>query len=400
MQKLNSESLQQLKSLIKSVNEFIDHETEAGATNLTNAQTAYSHQRIEVIVACVLAAGIALALGFAISRNLVNALGAEPALLSSIAQRVASGDLRPIAETHASAAGSVLASLGHMQASLSALIHETTQSSTIISESANNLSATTEQARVGVNQQKLEIDQVATAVNEMAATAQEVARNSESAAEQAGIADQQAQDGAKTTHQAVNAINQLAGEISRSVDAMTRLQEESQHIGRVLDVIKSVADQTNLLALNAAIEAARAGEAGRGFAVVADEVRGLAQNTQQATHEIASLIVSLQKISQETAGMMENCGTLADQSVAQVTKAGDGVGVITDMIANIQQMMQQIATAAEEQSAVAEEISRSVSRVRDIADQSTTASEKTAESSTTLARLGSTLQEKINQFQI
>lgn len=398
IQKMNSECSPLLRALIKSVNEYIDHETEVGAESLTTAQTAYSSQRIIVIFTCVLAAAIALALGFTISRSLITALGAEPVLLSAIAQRVASGDLKPISETRAAASGSVLASLGHMQTSLSGLISEVSQSSAVIAKAADDLSATTERARVGVGQQRHEIDQVATAIHEMAATALEVARNSDGVAQQANVADQQAQDGAKATHEVVQAITQLADEISQSVTAMTRLQEESQDIGRVLDVIKSVADQTNLLALNAAIEAARAGDAGRGFAVVADEVRGLAQHTQKATHEIATLISSLQKISQETANMMQTCRNLADKSVVQVTNAGTAVSTITDMIANIQQMMQQIATAAEEQSAVAEEISQSVTRVRDIADQSATTSEQTAASSTALTRLGNNLQEQINHF--
>ncbi len=398
--KLNNECMPLLAALVKATNAYIDHEIEIGAMSLEAAQSAYSRQRIQVVLVCVFAAAIALVLGYVISRSLITALGAEPALLSAIAQRVASGDLRPINETRSAAAGSVLASLGHMQDSLSSLISEVSQSSAVISKAAEDFSATTHQAQIGVGQQKQEIDQVATAIHEMAATAQEVARNSEGVAHQARVADQQAQEGAKTTHGVIEAIAQLADEISHSVAAMTRLQEESQHIGRVLDVIKSVADQTNLLALNAAIEAARAGEAGRGFAVVADEVRGLAQHTQNATHEIAALIASLQKISQETAGMMQTCRNLADESVTQVTSAGNAVSTITDMIANIQQMMQQIATAAEQQSAVAEEISQSVTRVRDIADQSATTSEQTAASSSTLARLGGNLQEKINHFQV
>lgn len=400
IQKMNTECLPLLRKLVNSVNIYIAYEAKIGEASLQAAQANYTRQRIELLVTCVLSAGIALALGMLIVRSLINALGAEPALLSAIAQRVASGDLRSINEAHNASAGSVLASLNDMQNNLSQLISEVNSSSTVISNAAEKLSTATEDARIGIGQQKQEIDQVATAIHEMAATVQEVARNSEGVAHRASVADQQAKNSERMTREVIKQIEHLASEVSQSVAAMSRLNKESESIGSVLDVIKSVADQTNLLALNAAIEAARAGEAGRGFAVVADEVRGLAQHTQGATHEIETLIHNLQKISEETAHMMEGCRSLTDKAVIQVSSTGEAVGTITEMITNIQQMMHQIATAAEEQSAVAEEINRSVTRVRDIADRSAAASEQTATSSTTLARLGNTLQEQIQHFQI
>ncbi len=400
IQKMNTECLPLLRKLVNSVNTYITYEAKIGEASLQEAQANYTRQRIELLVTCVLSAGIALALGMLIVRSLIKALGAEPALLSAIAQRVAAGDLRSINEARNASAGSVLASLNDMQNNLSKLISEVNSSSTVISNAAEKLSTATEDARIGISQQKQEIDQVATAIHEMAATVQEVARNSEGVAHRASVADQQAQNSERMTREVIKQIEHLANEVSQSVAAMSRLKKESESIGSVLDVIKSVADQTNLLALNAAIEAARAGEAGRGFAVVADEVRGLAQHTQGATHEIETLINNLQKISEETARMMEGCRSLTDKAVIQVSNTGEAVGTITEMITNIQQMMHQIATAAEEQSAVAEEINRSVTRVRDIADRSAAASEQTATSSTTLARLGNTLQEQIQHFQI
>jgi len=246
----------------------------------------------------------------------------------------------------------------------------------------------------------LEIDQVATAIHEMAATVMEVAHNSESAANAAATADQQAQTGGTMAKQAVVQIEHLATEVSNTAIAMLRLKQESEHIGGVLNVIKSVADQTNLLALNAAIEAARAGEAGRGFAVVADEVRNLARHTQGATQEIETLIASLQVISGEAVERMEVCRGLTDKAVIQISDTDATVTTITTMISNIQEMVRQIATAGEEQSAVAEEISRSVTRVRDISDQSAASSEQTAASSTSLATLGGTLKKQLEKFQI
>jgi methyl-accepting chemotaxis protein len=181
---------------------------------------------------------------------------------------------------------------------------------------------------------------------------------------------------------------------------MGELKRESDKIGSVLDVIKSVAQQTNLLALNAAIEAARAGEAGRGFAVVADEVRSLAQRTQKSTEEIEELIVGLQSGTQQVANIMDNSRGLTDSSVELTRRAGSALENITRTVSTIQAMNSQIATAAEQQSAVAEEINRSVLNVRDISEQTASASEETAASSTELARLGTHLQALVGRFRV
>ena len=398
--KMNTECLPLLNQLVAAVNAYTTLGTQRAMDSLERARAEYAGQRNILIAVSGFAVVIALILSLLIIRGLARALGAEPAVLSIIAQRVASGDIRPIPEVKTAARDSVLFSLGEMQSSLSRLIGQVHSSSNVISTAAEELSAATEQTRIGVANQRLEIDQVATAIHEMLATALEVARNSEDAANAALSADMQAQAGGGMAKLAITQITRLADEVSKSATAMTRLKQESEHIGGVLDVIKSVADQTNLLALNAAIEAARAGDAGRGFAVVADEVRNLAKRTQGATQEIGKLTNGLQQIAEEAAGMMDVCRGLTDETVIQVSNTGNAVAAIAEMIANIQQMVRQIATAGEEQSAVAEEISRSVTSVRDIADQSAIASEQTAASSTGLANLGSALQHQIGRFQI
>ena len=398
--KMNTECLPLLNQLVAAVNAYTTLGTQRAMDSLERARAEYAGQRNILIAVSGFAVVIALILSLLIIRGLARALGAEPAVLSTIAQRVASGDIRPIPEVKTAARDSVLFSLGEMQSSLSRLISQVHSSSNVISTAAEELSAATEQTRIGVASQRLEIDQVATAIHEMLATALEVARNSEDAANAALSADMQAQAGGGMAKLAITQITRLADEVSKSATAMTRLKQESEHIGGVLDVIKSVADQTNLLALNAAIEAARAGDAGRGFAVVADEVRNLAKRTQGATQEIGKLTNGLQQIAEEAAGMMDVCRGLTDETVIQVSNTGNAVAAIAEMIANIQQMVRQIATAGEEQSAVAEEISRSVTSVRDIADQSAIASEQTAASSTGLANLGSALQHQIGRFQV
>ncbi|MCE1115492.1 methyl-accepting chemotaxis protein [Pseudomonas sp. NMI795_08] len=317
------------------------------------------------------------------------------------AERVANGDLsQDLQADRRDELGQLQASMQRMTQGLRQLISGIGDGVTQIASAAEELSAVTEQTSAGVNNQKVETDQVATAMNEMAATVQEVARNAEQASEAALMADQQAREGDKVVSEAITQIERLAHEVENSSEAMNQLKAESDKIGSVLDVIKSVAQQTNLLALNAAIEAARAGEAGRGFAVVADEVRSLAQRTQQSTEEIEALIAGLQNGTQRVASVMDSSRSLTDSSVELTRRAGGSLDTITRTVSSIQAMNQQIATAAEQQSAVAEEINRSVMNVRDISDQTSAASEETASSSVELARLGTHLQGLVAKFRL
>ncbi|WP_456239182.1 methyl-accepting chemotaxis protein [Pseudomonas alliivorans] len=287
-----------------------------------------------------------------------------------------------------------------MTVSLRELVGGIRDGVTQIASAAEELSAVTEQTSAGVNNQKVETDQVATAMHEMTATVQEVARNAEEASEAAVAADQQAREGERVVNEAIVQIERLASAVGNSSEAMGTLKQESEKIGSVLDVIKSVAQQTNLLALNAAIEAARAGEAGRGFAVVADEVRSLAQRTQKSTEEIEGLIVSLQSGTQQAASVMDSSRELSASSVDLTRRAGSSLENITKTVSAIQSMNQQIAAAAEQQSATAEEINRSIINVRDVSEQTSAASEETAASSIELARLGNHLQTLVSRFTV
>jgi len=317
------------------------------------------------------------------------------------AERIAQGDLsKDLVIERRDEMGQLQVSMQQMTLSLRELIGGIGDGVSQIASAAEQLSAVTAQTSVGVNGQKDETDQVATAMNQMTATVREVARNAEAASNAAVQADQQAREGDKVVAEAITQIERLAVEVGNSTLAMNQLKLESDKIGSVLDVIKSVSQQTNLLALNAAIEAARAGEAGRGFAVVADEVRSLAQRTQQSTEEIEELIAALQNGTQQVVTTLDNSRTLSDSSVELSRRAGGALEHITLTVSTIQSMNQQIATAGEEQSAVAEEITRSVLNVRDIAEQTAAASEETAASSVELARLGSHLQGLVGRFRV
>ncbi|MCP1499188.1 methyl-accepting chemotaxis protein [Pseudomonas migulae] len=350
-----------------------------------------------LLLATALALVFGLFAAWAITRQIVIPLSQT----LKVAERIAAGDLtHNLVSERQDELGQLQRAMQSMTLGLRELIGGISDGVTQIASAAEELSAVTEQTSAGVNSQKVETDQVATAMNEMTATVQEVARNAEEASEAAVAADQQAREGDKVVGEAIAQIERLALEVGNSTEAMEHLKRESDKIGSVLDVIKSVAQQTNLLALNAAIEAARAGEAGRGFAVVADEVRSLAQRTQKSTEEIEELIVGLQTGTQQVATIMDNSRSLTDSSVELTRRAGGSLESITRTVSAIQSMNQQIAAAAEQQTAVAEEINRSVLNVRDVSEQTSAASEETAASSVELARLGTHLQMLVGRFKV
>ena len=280
------------------------------------------------------------------------------------------------------------------------LVKEILGSSGQLAAAAEELSAITEQSTNGVMRQQGEIEQVATAMNEMSATVTEVAKNAGNAATAAMDADEQAKNGWAVVDTTVQTINNLASEVERTSQVIENLKGDSISIGAVLDVIRDIAEQTNLLALNAAIEAARAGEQGRGFAVVADEVRTLASRTQQSTREINDMIERLQNGANQAVSVMEMGRSKAEESVEQAAKAGEALKAITGVVDNIKSMNMQIASAAEEQSATAEEINRNIVNISEVAQETAGGSQQTASASDELARLAADLQAQVSKFKV
>lgn len=266
--------------------------------------------------------------------------------------------------------------------------------------SAGDLFRITERTNEGIDRQRGEIDQVATAMNEMAATAQEVARNAQHGAEAAHSAYAAARGGKEVVTRTIGTIDQLNSEITEAVATIRKLEADSESIGAILDVIRTIAEQTNLLALNAAIEAARAGEQGRGFAVVADEVRSLATRTQKSTQEIQDMIERLQAASREAAQVMERAHQQAEVSVMSATETGAALDEIHAAVGTINDLNNQIASAAEEQSVVAEEINRNVTHISDAADQNAEGAHHTAQSADGLTRLAQELQGLVGRFKV
>jgi len=390
-------SKEALATMTKEGQDLLDLSAKLNSDQFTKREAESLQAKSTISLVTVLALLFGVIAAWVITRQIVTPL--QQTL--NIVERVASGDLsHDLAIDRRDEMGQLQSSIQRMTVNLRQLVGGIRDGVTQIASAAEELSAVTEQTSAGVNSQKVETDQVATAMHEMTATVQEVARNAEEASEAAVAADQQAREGDRVVNEAIVQIERLAKEVGNSTEAMNELKRESDKIGSVLDVIKSVAQQTNLLALNAAIEAARAGEAGRGFAVVADEVRSLAQRTQKSTEEIEQLIAGLQSGTQQVATIMDNSRELTVSSVELTRRAGGSLENITKTVSAIQAMNQQIAAAAEEQSATAEEINRSILNVRDVSEQTSAASEETAASSVELARLGNHLQILVSKFKV
>ncbi len=344
-------------------------------------------------LAWLMAAGVALgASRIAIAPLLAAQADARAVVDNSLMQHIYIGN------THE--AGRLQLAITMLQARLRTAMGRITYPATHLAAAAEQLAAVTEQTNQGIRQQQSETDQVATAMNEMSATVQEVARNAEQAAHAAQQADEAAHSGKQVVMQGIAAIDTLAREVEQAAQVIQKLETESAGIGAVVDVIRGIAEQTNLLALNAAIEAARAGEQGRGFAVVADEVRTLASRTQQSTKEIQQMIQRLQTGASEAVQVMMQSRSQAQSSVQQAARTGESLEAITRAVENITGMNTQIASAAEEQSAVAEEINRNIVNISQVGNQTAAAAQQTAAASDELARLAAQLQSLVRQFRV
>ncbi|HKJ76721.1 MAG TPA: methyl-accepting chemotaxis protein, partial [Gammaproteobacteria bacterium] len=285
-----------------------------------------------------------------------------------------------------------------MMEAFGGIIHEVTSASSQLSTAAQQLSGVADQSKTGVHSQQRETDGVATAINEMSATVEEIARSTADAAEAAREADDESRHGREVVTAAVTAINQFAREVERADEVMKRLEQETEEVTTILDVIRGIAEQTNLLALNAAIEAARAGEQGRGFAVVADEVRTLAQRTHASTQEIQTMIERLQGESREAAGVMAQGRQQGEESVRQVQATSGSFESIAERVAAINDRNTQVASSSEEQRSVTEEVSRNVTAIKSVTDDTAEGVDQIAASSHELAEVAQRLQATVGRF--
>lgn len=326
-----------------------------------------------------------------------------PPLKSTVqlAERFASGDLVDVGDSNRKdEIGQLQSAARRMAVGLRSLVGDINQGSAQLVSCSSDLSTICAQAKVDVECQKQAVAQVSTAVNELVETVHSIARSTEEAAAVAVVADEKARDGEQVVNKAVDFVDLLSRDMVELASAMERLQIDSGRINQVVDVIKSVAEQTNLLALNAAIEAARAGEQGRGFAVVADEVRALAMRTQQSTKEIEGLVVSLQEGSEAAGELMLRGKVRTHEVVVLAKQAREALLEITRAVTDIQAMNEMVAAGAEQQGAAVLQINQNMLEVHRMADETAIKSGLTMSTTNELARLGGVLESSVGRFRL
>ncbi len=367
--------------------------------NATNQQAKDQYDMAFELVVGLLIVATALTLLFA--WLLTRSITVPISQALEAAEEVAEGNLtRPIKVDGNDEAGRLLAAMAKMQDKLRDTLQRIAGSATQLASAAEELNAVTDESARGLTQQNNEIEQAATAVNEMTSAVEEVARNAVSTSEASRAATTSAGDGRDLVQETVSAIERMSGDVQATATLIGDLANESRDIGKVLDVIRGLADQTNLLALNAAIEAARAGEAGRGFAVVADEVRALAHRTQQSTSEIERMIGSIQSGTEHVVDSMRNSTERAESTLNIAKGAGMSLDTINTAIVEINERNLVIASAAEEQAQVAREVDRNLVNIRDLSVQSATGASQTSAASSELSRLAVDLNGMVGRFRL
>ncbi|MGA6104449.1 methyl-accepting chemotaxis protein [Pseudomonas solani] len=389
--------LDNYRTTLKALNELSDYNTQGADAANTQADENYASATTAVISVLVIAALITVALAWALTRSITLPLS-EAVQAAGV---VASGDLTGRIDTAGKdEPAQLLTALLRMQQQLRGTIQQIGTSATQLASAAEELNAVTEEGNRSLTRQHDEIEMAATAVNEMTAAVEEVARNASSTSDASRASEESAQDGRDRVQQTVQAIRSMSQEVAHTSTLVEGLADRAQSISKVLDVIRAIAEQTNLLALNAAIEAARAGEQGRGFAVVADEVRALAHRTQESTREIEQMIGSIQSGTGEAVGAMNQNDQRARQMLEIAEAAGRALVEITEQVSQINERTLVIASAAEEQAQVAREVDRNLVNIRDISVQTATGANQTAAASHELSRLAVELNGMVARFTV
>lgn len=377
--------------------------------NLVELNQTYIKENIDsthVVVTDAITYGIVaivalLALGFSLGLFLTKQICSPLNYVVEMASKIASGDLTyqlPRNKIGNDELGILADACIDMQAKLLSLVDSISSTTAQVSTATEEVSAISEQTSSGMDEQQQQLNLIATAMNEMQATVNDVANNTEAASETANGASNDAKQGLEVVQECISQINEASVAIQSVGTMVSELEQDASNISVVVDVIQDIAEQTNLLALNAAIEAARAGEQGRGFAVVADEVRTLASRTQSSTEEIVSIISKLQNCSKTAVSATNNSNDLIQVCVEQAQNAGATIGQIEQSVDNIAEKSIQIASACSEQSSVTEELHRNVEHINQFSSEVATGSRQTAVACRDLSELAVGLQEIVSQF--
>ncbi len=351
-----------------------------------------------LVTLLILAAGMTAVVLFAVF-FVANTIASPLKASVNFAEAISNGDLTGHIDCNSKdEIGSLSNALNHMVVNLKEMVQDVDATTQQLSQAASEMSQISSQTSNGVMQQQGELQQVSTAMTEMSQTVAEVADNAERAKDATKKANGEASDGRRIVDTTTASIKTLAGEVEGAGSVIKQLEAETANIGSVLDVIGGIAEQTNLLALNAAIEAARAGEQGRGFAVVADEVRTLASRTQEATLEIQKMTENLQRGASEAVLAMDKGRETAEQSVEQASKACDSLESIAAAFEMVSEMNNLIAVSSEQQHIVAQEIDKNIISINNVAGETAAGASQTEAASNELARLAGNLQQTLSKF--
>ena len=380
-----------------AVNDLADYQVERAERRHENAMKAY--KEMEVLTIGIIIAGLLLAIlaGWYLVRSMTRPLY----MMKNVLEEMDKGDLTHQVEYQSDdEIGEMALTLNKSIATQRQMVGTVASTVEQVAAAGEEMSTITTQTSQTIEEQRSQTEQVATAMNEMTATVQEVASNITQTASAAKKANEQTSEGNRVVKQTIDEINRLETQVEESAKTINEVKQHSEAINSVLDVIKGIAEQTNLLALNAAIEAARAGEQGRGFAVVADEVRTLAGRTQESTEEINEMIDKLQNGSSQAVDVMARSLEQTKLAVDYASQSGEALQVIAQAVNEINQMSTQIASAAEEQSSVSEEINRNIVSINDMSNMTAEGASQTSIASEELARMASDLQGLVAQFKV